>query len=112
MPELRPIKPEELNILSFLLEKINKKLSDYPAIDLVDDYENAAMRSIGIGNAELATFDGDLVQAHYTDTDGVAVIITLTKDTDNQLLDLDFWKEDFTKLLRYPLPKDLIFYDK
>jgi hypothetical protein len=109
MSQLRKIKPEELNLLSFLLEKINKKLSDYPAIDLVDDYEGAVMRSIGIGNAELATFDGDLVHAHYTDTDGVPVVITLTKCTDNQLLDLDFWKEDFTKLLRYPLPEDLSF---
>jgi hypothetical protein len=29
-------------------------------------------------------------------------MITLTHDTEGQLLDLDFWKTDFSKLLKYP----------
>jgi hypothetical protein len=109
MSERRKILLEEIELLSFLLEKLNKKLSDYSEIGLVDDYEGAVMRSIGIGDADAATYESDLVQANYIDTDSVPVIITLTQDTDKQLLDLDFWKEDFTKLLRYPKPEDLVF---
>jgi hypothetical protein len=109
MPSLRPIRQNELILLSFLLQKINLNLSDFPEISTVDDYEGAIMGSIGIGDADKATYDGDLIQAKYTDSDGVLVVITLTKDTESQLLDLDFWKEDFTKLLRYPCPEDLVF---
>ena len=53
--------------------------------------------SLGIDNNP-DDYDGDLIQVEYTDSDGIVVVITLTKNNKNQLLDLDFWKEDFSEL--------------
>ena len=44
----------------------------------------------------------------YVDSDETPVVITLTKDDKGHLLDLDFWKVDFTKLLEYPTPDKII----
>lgn len=110
MQTRREIKAEELRLIGFLLEKANLKIGDFEVINLVDDYEGAVMRSIGIGDANEATYEADIIQANYIDTDGVPVVITLTKCTEGKLLDLDFWKEDFSKLLQYPKPEDLVFF--
>ncbi|WP_407654650.1 DUF6984 family protein [Arcicella aquatica] len=33
--------------------------------------------------------------------------MTLTKNKNNQLLDLDFWKVDFSGLITYPKPEEV-----
>jgi hypothetical protein len=108
MNKLRPIKIKEKLLIEFLLKKCELNPSDYVISELVDDYENAKMGSIGLGQPNVE-YAGDIIQAEYTDTDLVQVVITLTKDTDNQLLDLDFWKVDFSKLIKYPSPEELVF---
>jgi uncharacterized lipoprotein YehR (DUF1307 family) len=108
MNELRYIKVEEKTLITYLLEKANLAANQYKINELVDDYEGAKMGSIGLGKPE-AQYDSDIIQVEYKDIDGVDVVITLTKDSENQILDLDFWKVDFSKLIRYPQTKDLIF---
>ena len=95
-------------MIKFLLSKANLLESELVINGLVDDYEGGVMGSIGLGN-ETAEYAGDIIQAEYFDIDNVPVVITLTKDTQNQLLDLDFWKTDFSKLQVYPVPEKLIF---
>jgi hypothetical protein len=107
MRERRPIKSEEILLIQYLLYKKDLNPSDYLIAEMVDEYEGGKMGSIGIGN-EINIYNGDLAQAEYIDSDGVEVIITLTQDNFNQLLDLDFWKVDFSKLVTYPKPEDLI----
>jgi hypothetical protein len=111
MNEKREIREEEVVLINFLLIKIGLSPSDYTIADWVDDYEGGKMGSIGMGTEE-ATYDSDLVQVEYIDSDGIDVVITLTKDTDNQLLDLDFWKIDFSKLIQYPKPENIAFVKK
>ncbi len=101
---LRPIKEEEIVLINFLLIKAKLNPADFEIAEMVDDYENAKMRSIGMGVPE-AEFASDIIQVLYIDADGVSVIISLTKDTQGKLLDLDFWKEDFSKLQVYPTPE-------
>jgi hypothetical protein len=43
------------------------------------------------------------------DADKIPVVLSLTVDKNNQLLDLDFWKSDFSRLVKYPKPEDLMF---
>ena len=102
----REIKQEETEIIQFLLKSKNMEERDFPISHDVTDYEGAVMRSIGLGN-ENSVYQGDIVQVKYVDSDQIPVVITLTKDTNNQLLDLDFWKEDFSALVKYPVPVDL-----
>ena len=69
----------------------------------MEEYEGGKMGSISLGG-DVEGYAGDLIQVEYTDIDGTDVVITLTKDHQNHLLDLDFWKVDFSKLLEYPTP--------
>ncbi|MEC3882013.1 DUF6984 family protein [Parapedobacter sp. 10938] len=38
----------------------------------------------------------------FTDVDGVEVIASLNVDTEGQLFEVDVWKTNFEKLLRFP----------
>ncbi len=107
--ETRKIKPEEQALITYLLQKANINPANYPISDTVHEYEGGKMGSIHLVNENTGEYDGDIIQAQYIDEDDVIVMITLTKDTNNNLLDLDFWKVNFEKLIRYPKPEDLVF---
>ncbi len=105
----RPIKESELVLVRFLLYKAGVKMEDFPISTTVFEYEGGKMGSINFVSENQGEYDSDIIQAQYIDTDDVIVMITLTKDKNNQLLDLDFWKVNFEKLVTYPTPEDLIF---
>ncbi len=107
----RKIRENERQLIIFLLEKLDLDLEKYPINEDVEEYENGKMGSISMGNPEISPYKNDLIQANYIDSDGIVVVISLTQDTDNQLLDLDFWKVDFSKLLTYPTPEGLFFVE-
>jgi len=109
MNERRKIKEEEINLIVFLLNQVGLSVDEYPINAYVDEYEGYVMGSIGLGNPEVCPYAGDLIQAKYIDSDGKEVAITLTMDENGHLLDLDFWKVDFSKLLVYPKPENLFF---
>ena len=109
MSERRKIRDNEKNLILFLLEKLNLNSNDYPINEDIEEYEGGVMGSIGIGNPDVSPYAGDLIQANYIDSDGTEVVITLTQDANDQLLDLDFWKVDFSKLVTYPTPENLSF---
>lgn len=99
----RLIRENEKELIRFLLRQLNLNPADYPYNEYVEEYEGGKMGSISLGG-DVEGYAGDLIQVEYTDTDGTPVVITLTKDHQNRLLDLDFWKVDFSKLLEYPTP--------
>ena len=107
MAQRRKIKTNEQKLILFLLKKAGLNHSEFPINSEVEEYEGYVMGSIGIGDPNLSPYDGDIIQVKYIDSDHINVVITLTKDANNQLLDLDFWKEDFSKLIKYPSPEDL-----
>ncbi len=109
MNKKRIIRQDEKELILFLLSKINSNIKNHPIGELVEEYEGGIMGSISMGNPEECPYLGDLIQARYTDIDGKEVVITLTEDANHQLLDLDFWKVDFSKLLKYPSPSELVF---
>ena len=105
----RKIRENERVLIEFMLEKIGFTVQDYPIAEDVFEYEGGKMGSISLGiDNNPDEYDGDLIQLEYTDTDDITVIITLTRTDKNQLLDLDFWKEDFSKLITYPTPDNVI----
>lgn len=109
MEDMRKIRENERELIIFLLNKFDLKLESYPINEDVEEYEGGKMGSISIGNPENSPYKDDLIQVKYTDSDSVDVVITLTQDHNNQLLDLDFWKVDFSKLITYPTTDKLIF---
>lgn len=90
-----------------MLSRSSVNPADYPVAEEVSEYEGGIMGSISFAGSDPDRYAGDLIQAEYTDSDGIEVIITLTRDESGKLLDLDFWKMDFSKLLRYPSPDNL-----
>ena len=105
MNQTRKIKQNERALIEFMLEKIGFTIQDYPINEDVFEYEGGKMGSISLGiDNNSGDYQSDLLQVEYTDTDNVMVLITLTKTHQNQLLDLDFWKVDFSKLITYPTP--------
>ena len=106
MNQTRKIRENEKALIVFLLEKLNLNLPNYPINEEVFEYEAGKMGSISLNNDPDA-YAGDLIQVEYIDTDDVPVMITLTHDAEGQLLDLDFWKTDFSKLLKYPSVEEI-----
>ncbi len=105
MNKTRKIRQEETDLVTFLLQQCNLTSTDYPIAEEVFEYEGGIMGSINFAGSDPDAYAGDLILAEYQDIDGVEVLITLTKDKYNYLLDLDFWKMDFSKLIRYPTPE-------
>jgi len=105
----RPIREEEKILIQFLLAKLNLSTKEYPIAEIVEEYEGSHMGSINLNNPDTDLYDSDLIQAEYTDADKIPVVISLTKDKNNRLLDLDFWKSDFSRLIQYPNPEELMF---
>ncbi len=101
MNQTRKIRQNERDLIVFLLEKLNLNVADYPINEEVFEYEGGKMGSISLNNNP-DSYAGDLIQVEYIDTDNMPVMITLTQDTEGQILDLDFWRTDFSKLLKYP----------
>ncbi len=104
---MRTIREEEKKIIEFLIRIKGFDLEDYPISENVHEYEGGIMGSISMQESDGSNYSHDLIQANYIDTDNIPVVITLTIDKEGKLLDLDFWKEDFSKLLQYPTPGKL-----
>jgi hypothetical protein len=108
MNNRRPPRTEEITLIHYLLDVLQLEISNYTISELVEEYEGGKMGSISLGGNPDA-YAGDLIRVEYIDSDETPVVITLTHDDQNQLLDLDFWKIDFSKLLTYPSPDKIIF---
>ena len=65
------------------------------------------MGSIRFVQTEPRTLRKALMEAEYTDSDGVLVSIVVNVDTHGDLFEVDFWKVDFSPLRRYPSPSDI-----
>ena len=109
MNQTRKIRENEKALIVFLLEKLNLNVSNYHINEDVFEYEGGKMGSISLNNNPDA-YAGDLIQVEYIDTDNTPVMITLTHDTEGKLLDLDFWKTDFSKLLKYPALSEILWH--
>jgi hypothetical protein len=106
---IRPLRPEEAELIRLLRYKgSGKELQEELAESLVTDMEDGGMGSIRFVRPQQQTMGAEVIEAQYTDIDGVMVSIALNFDKKGQLFELDFWKVDFSPLKRYPLPFDLV----
>lgn len=104
MSQIRTIRAEEIKLAKHLLVLAQKDPGEYSFPTEVDEYEGGVMGSINFTLGDSTDYAGDIVQVEYHDEDGIRVLITLTHNSKGELLDMDFWKENFTRLLRYPKP--------
>ncbi len=105
MSTARPIEQKEKDLITHLLKLAgaNNLVSTIP--NTVNPYNLQQPESINLSGTDAEDYDSDLITVEYFDTDGIRVIISLTKNKDGALLDMDFWKEDFVNLVDYPTPE-------
>jgi hypothetical protein len=104
----RELKENEQNLIKHLV-RISDKEGSFDIPELVEELKDGEMGSIRFASSEPArTYSSDFVQVEYIDEDNVPVIITLTIDNHQKLYELEFWKVDFEKLVRYPRPNEVI----
>ena len=105
----RALRPEEQDLVKALLTHVPGgadlagALTGCQVVDLADG-GMGSVQFLGPGPRKFGT---ELVSAEYVDQDGTLVIISLYADIFGNLYEIDSWKVDFSKLLRYPTPADL-----
>lgn len=87
-----------------MLADDNRSDTDLP--QLVQDMDDGGMGSIQFGRRADRKFGRDIVQVRYIDLDNTPIFITLIEDSSGDLFELEFWKVDNSRLLKYPPPSD------
>ncbi|HLP29253.1 MAG TPA: hypothetical protein VK147_11485 [Candidatus Didemnitutus sp.] len=97
----------EGRLLDLLVKKCSKEIPDNWSDGLlVRPMKDGEMGSLylypkGIVN-EGRIFGEQISDFQFTDSDGIEVIASLNVDINGYLFELDIWKTDFGKLLRFP----------
>jgi hypothetical protein len=81
-----------------------RRIAKHQVADLAD----GGMGSIRFVADHARTLGRCAAEAKYLDGDGTVVSIVLNLDAAGDLFELDIWKVDFTPLLKYPTPADLL----
>lgn len=104
MSTTRAIEPREKELISHLLKLANAQNLVESIPTNVSPYNLQQPESINLSGTDAEDYDSDIINVEYFDTDKIRVIISLTKNKEGKLLDMDFWKEDFVNLKTYPTP--------
>ena len=108
LAEPRPLRQEEHDLISSILSRTRVGQLPTARFDApVKDMEDGGMGGIRFVRPDRRRFGTELVRVEYQDSDGVLVSITLNTDDYGDLLELDFWKVDFSPLKRYPRPEEI-----
>ncbi|TXI13131.1 MAG: hypothetical protein E6Q66_10545 [Pedobacter sp.] len=99
--------PQEEKVLEFLIKKASVLFqSNWKEDLLVQPMEDGAMGSLvlipkdQIGKHR--SFGKQVSEFQFVDEDGVDVILSLNIDDQGNLFELDVWKTDFSKLIKWP----------
>jgi hypothetical protein len=102
----KPTKAEE-RLIDFLINQSSKKfLSDWKDKITVRQMNDGGMGGLVLfldNESEQNRLFGEQISEYYfKDKDGIDVIVSLNTDNKGNLFELDVWKTDFSKLLKFP----------
>jgi len=100
----RQILPEEIELIKHLLDLAVQEELIEQIPEKVQPYNPKQKESINLSGTDESDYAGDIIRVEYIDTDQIPVTITLTQNSKGEMLDLDFWKEDFKAVINYPSP--------
>lgn len=103
---VRPVSPEEREILVSAIRGLpnaNEMLDDLNHLSVVEmpDGGMGSMRFVR-SSGEQGPFGKKIATAEFKDVDGTLVSVALNVDDCGQLMELDFWKVDFSRLKKLP----------
>lgn len=105
---LRKPNLDELRVINFLVDKAEKfRLSqDWQTSLCVRNMDDGGMGSLELfPKSELREnriFGSNISEFQFEDADGIKVLVSLFVDQDGELYELDVWKTNFEKLIRFP----------
>lgn len=100
----RKLREKEIPLVSAVFAKAGLDLSDSIR---VEDMNDGGMGSLLFRRgASIAKFS--VAEVFFSDEDGVLVSVTLNTTAEDQPVELDVWKVDFTPLKRWPVEKDIL----
>jgi hypothetical protein len=101
---------EEIAILTELVGSRNQLDSNGLETRVVEDMADGGMGSIRFKqqHGKSREFGKAVAEAEYVDADGIVVNIAVNVDERGELYEVDFWKVDFSPLLMYPKPAQLL----
>lgn len=107
----RPLRQEERDVVLTLLKHspsfaLLSSMLDTIAVTDMNDGKMGSIKFLHRDDRDHC-LGFELAKATYTDEDGILVSIALNLDQYGELFELDFWKVDFSSLIRYPRIDDL-----
>lgn len=105
---LRNIKDEESNFIKDLISRSKKPELLATVPQLVIELDDGGMGSIRLDIDESNIYGSELIGVEYIDEDETPVSIVLNLNRQGKLFELDFFKADFSKLLKYPTIDNII----
>lgn len=102
---MRPLLPHERPLIDALFEHAG--LPAPAAGFLVEEMDDGGMGSLAF-EPRGRRIGGAVSECQFTDADGVLVCAALNLDDAGFPLELDIWKVDFTRLVRWPERSQLV----
>lgn len=107
---MRKMNKAEISLVKNLLEMSSIKSMDQISLDdmLVESLSDGKMGSLRFFSSNADRKLGQCAaEVDFKDEDNVTVSVVLNLDNYGELFELDIWKVDFTKLLRWPKFEDI-----
>jgi hypothetical protein len=110
---IRLLRNEELAVVARLLQsraELNSKYLEKACALRGYEMDDGGMGSLRFENLSHSkrVFGGRIADARYWDDDGVEVLISLIVDQNGDLYELEFAKTDFSALVSFPVPEELV----
>jgi hypothetical protein len=105
----RELRSDERSVLVALIGSSDSALLEQLSHAVVQDVGDGTFGIRFIRPIDSHTrFSRTVAVAEFTDEDGTPVSVALHADKAGRLMELDFWKADFARLMRYPSPDQLV----
>ena len=101
---MRKLSKDETTLISFLIIRSKNKIS---IPEMVKTMNDGGMGSLTFDlNGNETRFE-QIIGGEFRDKDGILVDFELTVNSKKELFELDFWKVDFSSLIRFPKPNEI-----
>jgi hypothetical protein len=104
---MRAITEDERRLIGLILRRSGSSLAPPEEGSMVRPLDDGGMGSLSLDIEAKEKFGAVIGEVKFRDSDGVGVSAALYLDSQGQLYELDMFKGDFSRLLRWPTESDL-----
>ncbi|MGY0427336.1 MAG: DUF6984 family protein [Polaribacter sp.] len=106
---MRNLNQKEKKLIKFLLRKIKYDYElDNLIVDEIGGYPSESISFLSNRDNVQRKMSKAIIECTFTDVDNIPISISLNIDDEGHLYELDIWKVDFSKIIRYPDGKNIM----